>query len=203
MWYVFEGGDLTGKTTLVSEFAQLTGFTVFHPIRPSNLGDKISWNVCIDDEMNRMEELAKTGPSNMIMDRTVYISNPVYGPVFGREPRHSLLLRAKTWKIPHAIIYCYADLPTKLARHMKRKEEKYNIGELDHKIAAEYEKLLKRMYCWKVIRLNTSHSSVPECTEAIVTMLDYIGELRCEPTHLAHLHQFLTSQKSLSPISIL
>lgn len=203
MWYVFEGADLTGKSSIAEQFSSIIGIPIFKTQRPSDLEDTAAWDECVRIEMDRMEAIID---EDWIFDRTVFISNPVYGIVFGRPPRVELISEVIAWGNPIIIIHCFADLESKLLR--SRSEEKYDLKVYDKYITAGYDKMLNAVpgifgeIPWTILRMNTTQYSIEYYVKCLITKLDEIGELKCAPSHSGHLSKWKIQMPLIFPIPI-
>jgi len=175
MLYIFEGADLTGKTTLANMLSSKLKIPVCKPKRPMDLKDSPAWNKIANEEMEFFEKFI-TPEKNLILDRVVWIDENVYAPVFRKVTRPDLFERGKNWRVPMVIIYCECDYEEKEWRNSKRKEEKWLLNEeIDTRLINEYEKILKKLTPIKYIRVNTSTEDAETWYLDMEKFLEYLG----------------------------
>jgi thymidylate kinase len=133
MFIIFEGIDLSGKTTLANRMSELTGLEVVHP------GGRIKDFV---DFFNRLNSLPE---KDVIFDRHPVISDLVYSCLEEREPKIDLAIKytsvlfLKYFK--PLIIFCNPGLK-KLKEQLKYlKEKPHKSKEYVNKIIAHYDTL--------------------------------------------------------------
>lgn len=172
MWWIFEGADLVGKTSLAKRFAEDTDHPYFNGFgrRPMNLEDEASWHKCVWTEMKALETLINKNVDNLILDRVVWLSDTAYAPLFKRRIVWDAFERGKAWNVRMVVVYCYCSWEAKCGRGLEQ-EERYEISlEKDTVLHQNYLDILPLLYPRPIIRINTTNADLEQVYYSFLEM---------------------------------
>lgn len=158
-----EGTDGSGKSTLISQLSELTGFPSTKCYNPPK-----SWEECLD-------RISKITAPGLLCDRSSgLISELVYGPVLrGRTLMDEDVMWRITRSLSHAVVYVYCRPPRTLLMPSFRNEEDpdHVAGVLDRQddLVDRYDEVMARLSREgaRVIWYDRSRTTVKEIAACI------------------------------------